>query len=328
MEMNEERTQLIGEKKELFHNDAIWEGNLVEGVSMVRKNEYYYAFYAGAGCCGKGCTYTSGVARAKNLLGPWEKYVKNPLLSNDSAWKCPGHGTPIEKGGRNYFLYHAYDQKTDVFTGRQGLLVEYRFTQDGWIEFVKQNKDHTFIHPKESDDFGGRKLSNDWQWSVFQNPVVELKGGEVKLVALPIYGAYIGRKIYGGDYSANVTLRADKTNAGAGFGIIGDDKNRAVVLFKEGKLQVITMKDGASRVLTEKKITPRKKIYLRMHVKDGHHLKFQYSLDGKNFIPLNDIAIDGAYLPPWDRAVRIGLTAQGESGTFAVFDDISIVYHK
>ena len=56
MEMNEERTKLIGEKKELFRNDTGWENNLVEGVSMIRKGGYYYAFYAGAGCCGRGCS--------------------------------------------------------------------------------------------------------------------------------------------------------------------------------------------------------------------------------------------------------------------------------
>src|SRR5690606_18424283 len=108
-EMNEERTALIGEKKELFRNDADWEKNLVEGVSLMRHGDYIYAFYAGAGCCGTGCTYQGGVARAKNLLGPWEKYDKNPVLVNSGEWICPGHGTPIEKDGKFYFMYHAYN---------------------------------------------------------------------------------------------------------------------------------------------------------------------------------------------------------------------------
>ncbi len=138
-QMNEERTALIGEKKELFRNDKGWEGNLVEGVSMMKNGDYFYAFYAAAGCCGIGCTYQTGVARSKNLLGPWEKYDKNPILTNDKKWKCPGHGTPIEKDGRNYFLYHAYNNVTDVFTGREGMLVEFKFTNDGWIEFVKDS---------------------------------------------------------------------------------------------------------------------------------------------------------------------------------------------
>src|SRR5688500_988092 len=40
MEMNEERTKLIGVKKELFRNDAAWEANLVEGVSMIKNGGY------------------------------------------------------------------------------------------------------------------------------------------------------------------------------------------------------------------------------------------------------------------------------------------------
>src|SRR5918993_2228076 len=114
-EMNEERTKLIGQKKELFRNTLDWESNLVEGVSMLKIGEYFYAFYAAAGCCGIGCTYQSGIARSKNLLGPWEKYEKNPVLVNTGKWKCPGHGTPIEKDGRYYFLYHAYDTATSIF---------------------------------------------------------------------------------------------------------------------------------------------------------------------------------------------------------------------
>ncbi|MEJ7661111.1 MAG: family 43 glycosylhydrolase [Hymenobacter sp.] len=65
-------------------------------------------FYAANGCCGPGCTYATGVARAKKLLGPWEKYDRNPILTKNDAWTCPGHGTPIERAGRWYMLHHAY----------------------------------------------------------------------------------------------------------------------------------------------------------------------------------------------------------------------------
>jgi beta-xylosidase len=40
-EMNEERTALIGEKTELFRNDAEWEKELVEGVSMIKKRRIF-----------------------------------------------------------------------------------------------------------------------------------------------------------------------------------------------------------------------------------------------------------------------------------------------
>ena len=93
--LSADRTKLVGEKTELFRNTAPWEGNLVEGPSVVRHDGYFYLFYAANGCCGGTCTYGTGVARAKNLLGPWEKYDRNPILTKGDAWTCPGHGTAV-----------------------------------------------------------------------------------------------------------------------------------------------------------------------------------------------------------------------------------------
>src|SRR3954452_16086275 len=43
MEMKEDRSSLIGEKHELFRNKIAWEENLVEGVSIIKHGDYYYA---------------------------------------------------------------------------------------------------------------------------------------------------------------------------------------------------------------------------------------------------------------------------------------------
>ncbi|MBC7627694.1 glycoside hydrolase family 43 protein, partial [Ferruginibacter sp.] len=181
MEMNEERTQLVGEKKMLFKNELPWEKKLVEGVSMIRHGDYYYAFYAAAGCCGSGCDYVTGVARSKNLLGPWEKYEKNPLLKNNDSWICPGHGTPIEKEGKFYFLYHGYNKQTNVFTGREGLLKEFTFTNDNWIEFIEEPTVAYNTNFEIEDEFKGNKLNDRWQWSVFQNAGKKVSKGVLTL---------------------------------------------------------------------------------------------------------------------------------------------------
>src|SRR4051794_26008817 len=51
-------TRLIGERRELFHNDQPWEkhptlpfGDLVEGPSVVRRGGWFYLFYSGNFCC-------------------------------------------------------------------------------------------------------------------------------------------------------------------------------------------------------------------------------------------------------------------------------------
>lgn len=327
MEMNEERTALIGEKKELFRNTEPWEANLVEGVSMLRHGDYFYAFYAAAGCCGNGCTYASGVARAKSLLGPWEKYEKNPILTSTEQWKCPGHGTPIEKDGKHYFLYHAYDQEGSVYTGRQGLLVEFRFTPDGWIEFVNEDSASTAakILPV-MDNFNSHTLSHQWQWSVFHNPDYRLINGQLYLSAQPgATGTFLGQKTYDADYSATALLLPRKSTSAVGLGAIGDEKNAVYALVDKTRMRVIVVKDGKENIVTERTISAPSAVHMRMDVKDGKDIRFLWSRDGKNYTALNKTPVDAAFLPPWDRAVRAGLIAQGSIGQKAVFERFELV---
>lgn len=54
-EITEDRTKLIGEKHELFRNDEPWEVQLVEGISIFEKGDYFYATYSAGACCNKAC---------------------------------------------------------------------------------------------------------------------------------------------------------------------------------------------------------------------------------------------------------------------------------
>ncbi|MFN2457280.1 MAG: glycoside hydrolase family 43 protein [Chitinophagaceae bacterium] len=319
-QLNEERTALVGERGLLFKNDVPWEANLVEGVSMIKNGDYYYAFYAGAACCGRECSYANGVARSKSLHGPWEKYNKNPVLVENSQWKCPGHGTPIEKDGKHYFMYHAYDRKGDVYVGRQGLLQEYKFTSDGWIEFVKDGGAHVIAVSSIRDDFSHRK-SNNWQWSVFQKPNYSIKRGKLKLAGLPVLaGAFLGQKTLSAYYTATVLVKAKKSDALPGLAAIGDENNTVTAVLRNGEIQVMQLKEGKETLLHATSFKPSKNIYLRMDVSNGKDITFSYSGNGKEFSVLNVKPIDGAYLPPWDRAVRVGLVAKGDATQAAVFD--------
>jgi beta-xylosidase len=325
MEMNEERTKLIGEKYELFRNKVAWEENLVEGVSMIKHKGYFYAFYAAAGCCGAGCTYVVGIARAKNLLGPWEKDVNNPVLKNTNQWICPGHGTPIEKDGKFYFLHHAYDKKTNAFTGRQGILSEFTFTPDDWVQFV--NNPVAIPKPgKVSDNFKGRALSVDWQWSVFQDINYNLRRGNLELSAAPVpAGAFLGQKILTGDYSATAKIKKKETDAAAGIGAIGDDRNTLSVLYSGDSVKLVRLKEDTATIVASAIVDVKKSINLRMQAKDGRYFTFLYSIDGSDYTALNNNPIDAIFLPPWDRAVRAGLIAKGDSAKKAVFESFEMV---
>lgn len=321
-EMNEERTALVGEKKELFRNNQPWERNLVEGVSMIRHGGWIYAFYAAAGCCGPGCTYVTGVARSRSLMGPWEKDPRNPVMTSNAAWVCPGHGTPVEKDGKYYFLYHAYDKETHAFTGREGLLSEFRFTADGWVEFVKDNNPAPAAPPAVNDDFRGRTLSDRWQWSVFQPVVKKQRRGRLHLSALPdASGAFLGTKTFAGDYTATAVVHGRKSGAAAGIGAIGDEKNTiSAQLQEDNSVRVLQLREGRETEIGSWRIPAAKKVYLRMQVRNGKDISFFYSTDGRAFLALNAQPVNGAYLPPWDRAVRAGLIAKGPAAQQAVFE--------
>ena len=325
MEMNEERTQLVGEKKMLFKNELPWEKKLVEGVSMIRHGDYYYAFYAAAGCCGSGCDYVTGVARSKNLLGPWEKYEKNPLLKNNDSWICPGHGTPIEKEGKFYFLYHGYNKQTNVFTGREGLLKEFTFTNDNWIEFKEEPTIAYNTDFEIEDEFKGNKLNDRWQWSVFQNAGKKVSKGVLTLSALPdVAGAFVGQATLAGNYEATTIINTSASTASAGIAAIGDDKNIISCLYANGKLAVVEVKDGKETTLFLKDVVAGKKLALQMRVKDGGSISFSYALKKENFIPLHDTPVNGKFLPPWDRAVRAGLVSKGSVDKVAVFKEFEM----
>jgi xylan 1,4-beta-xylosidase len=320
MEMNEERTALMGEKKELFRNDVPWEANLVEGVSVIRHGQYYYALYAGAGCCGSACTYGIGVARAKNILGPWEKYSKNPILTSDEDWKCLGHGTPIEKNGKYYFMFHGYNAKSTVYTGREGLLKEFVFTDEDWVEFSDEKVKTPDLIPKTiKENFDGKAMN--WQWSVFQEPKFTFNKGKLELNALSeTSGAFIAHKTFTPNYSAQITLLPLQTTAQAGLGLIGDDNNLIAVYVVGTRIELMKLKDKKLTKWGEKEWSGKGNLILKMDVMYGKLLSFSFSSDGKNFQTVNEKSIDGEYLPPWDRAVRIGVFSKGAPSKKAVFE--------
>jgi Beta-xylosidase len=317
--MKEDRTALTGEKKELFLNDVNWEGNLVEGVSLIKHNGYFFAIYAAAGCCGINCTYAVGVARSKNLLGPWEKYKQNPVLKGNDVWVCPGHGTSVEKAGHYYFLHHAYEKSTAPFTGRQGILSEFRFTKDNWIEFVKAAKtNNAKIDHISIDDFDGSKLKQQWQWSIFQTINYTIKNNTLQLNAIP-GGSYIGQDIYSGNYEATVQLERSSSNALGGIGILGDDQNYIAIAAKSDSVFLLQVRDGKIVRAEGRQIKNTGNLTLKVSVKQSKNVVFYYSVDSIPFKLLNSKAVDAGFIPPWDRAVRVGLVSIGNAKDYSSF---------
>ncbi|WP_018620571.1 glycoside hydrolase family 43 protein [Spirosoma luteum] len=125
-ELSADGLRVTGKSFTIIKADAAgWEQGGAEGQAIFKRGRYYYMLYSGNACCGAQCNYQVGMARAKTLQGPWEKYANNPVMVGDEAWKCPGHGTVVVTPDQRYFyLHHAYNGVDFTFTGRQGVLSE------------------------------------------------------------------------------------------------------------------------------------------------------------------------------------------------------------
>ena len=68
--------------------------------------------------------------------------------------------------------------------------------------------------------------------------------------------------------------------------------------------------NGATTVVSETPLDTRGPVRLRMTIVAGRRFHFAWSRDGKSWKPLGT-ELEGGYLPPWDLATRIALTASG-----------------
>ena len=345
--LSEDGLQLIGEMKELFRNDAPWEGSVVEGPFVLRHRDWFYLFYSGNGCCGAGCNYALGVARSKQLLGPWEKNPANPILVGNDLWKCPGHGSIVaDSDGREYLLYHAYSATESIHAGRQGLLDAVTWNSD-WpvinggkgpskrapapLGVGGQHAENSFF-----DDFTLSSLRPEWQWPQADEPKFTIYSSSAGRIILsptadhaedPI-GAVLGVRTTLGDYiaSTEIETRGTKSGSMAGLAAFSDRENALGAAVGGSKLVLWRRQKGKHEILASKNFPNVPEVFLRMTVSGGRRFRFEVSRDSREWTGVgSEIEVDGDFLPPWDRGVRVALTAGGTEDAVGKFDWIRIV---
>jgi xylan 1,4-beta-xylosidase len=299
-ELNSDGVKLIGKPKKLFRNTESWEKHVIEGPYVLYKNGWFYMFYSGNACCGRTCDYALGVARAKSLQGPWEKNPKNPILSPNQHWQCPGHGSIVStEDGRSFLLYHAYRNKPTAFNiGREALLDQVRF-ENGWATI---NSNHGPSSQSEVPFNGSSQRSLDlndefnsginpfWNYTISGRGEFRSENGFLLLRAASTPSEVVlAERTVSGDYtvSTRVLLNAPLQTTGyVGLAAYGWRQNAIGISFGSGKIytwrrdnipqiQLITLQLDAS--------TPQS-IILRMRVRDGESFRFAFSTDdGKNW---------------------------------------------
>ena len=342
-ELSADGTKLVGEMKELMRNDQPWEGNLVEGPFVQRRGDFFYMFYSGNACCGRGCNYGLGVARARSLMGPWEKYSRNPILIGNERFKCPGHGSVVtDPKGRDFLMYHSYDARNFVYVGRQALLDEIEWQADGWPHInsgrgpsssrpaplgqAGRNTERSF-----DDDFSAPKLDPNLQWPQGNEPVVQLLAenrGTLLLSPRPEragdwLGAVLGLKTTSGDYEASTALDVRSLGPGthAGISAYGDSENALGVSVSNGKVSLWKVQKKQRQSVTEIDAPTGSRLFFRLTASQGHRFRCAISADGLAWKDVGrDLDLEGDFLPPWDRGVRVALVCGGPAGSGAKFE--------
>ena len=262
-------TALTGTRRELIRNTAPWEAHLIEGPYILRRDGWFYMFYSSDACCGRECNYKLGVARARRLLGPWERNPANPILKGNQHWKCPGHGSLVsDANGRTFLLYHAYDPEDFQFAGRQGLLDEVTWTPRGWPEInggqgpsaraaspfgaAERPKAGSF-----ADEFDRPAPDPAWQWPWEHKPELAVTSGALVLRATAAFadnpaGTVVAQQTVAGDYTATTRVLTGglAPTAMPGLAAYGNQENAIGVSLNAGRALLWRRKAGKQETIT------------------------------------------------------------------------------
>lgn len=313
----------------------------MEGQHWMKHGEYYYMIYSVKGCCGPGSDYQVYVARSKNLKGPYEKYEGNPVLYGDgSEFISCGHGTvTTTPDNRMFYLCHAYFAGDRFYNGRQGILQEMVFDDNGWIQFTTGNiariaQQAPFAGTEQKaiadfkDDFKSGKLPVSWCWNfVFSDITTETGNGKLRLSGKPKgtnqYGSVLCQRPLKPSYSYKTQVINENASF-KGLTMYGDDKNLVAFGTAGDKLILKEVRNGEETIVSYLPL-PAAAVYLKTEVTKGCDCAFSYSTDGKEWKPVQG-AKDYSYLVRWDRVARPGLIHIGAENEPAEFSQFSISY--
>jgi xylan 1,4-beta-xylosidase len=121
-----------GDRIEVLHPTEKWEkvsGEVTEGPFMLKHKGIYYLMYSGTGADSP--NYGIGYATSKSPVGPFVRYVGNPIAHREKGIYGPGHHCVVDgPDGKMWMVYH---QKYDDGTGYRRFLALDRiwFDDDG-----------------------------------------------------------------------------------------------------------------------------------------------------------------------------------------------------
>jgi beta-xylosidase len=181
-----------------------------------------------------------------------------------------------------------------------------------------------------ADSFEDSKLGVAWQWDLKYPPTVKITDGQLhlwpSLTPSPAARTVLGVRVQKGDYTLTATI--DRSGpAHEGIVIYGEDKSMLTLRIEHEELILAKTEKGESAQLAKAACPPSPKVHLRMTVREGHKFSFSASTDGKEWKAIGE-EIDGAFIPPWDRAPRAGIFVSGKPSYVGKFDSVELRYER
>jgi xylan 1,4-beta-xylosidase len=322
--LSDDGLSVIGEMKHMYDGWKIpreWtiECFCMEGPKMTKRGDYYYLTNAEGGTAGPATSHMVISARSKSPFGPWEQSPFNPIIRTKESteqWWSKGHGTLFEGvDGKWWIVYHAYENGF-YNMGRQTLLQQIEWTNDGWYKAVEpetSTKKITGTTYSINDDFHDKSLQPQWSfWDDFDTTRFSLKNESLELTAK---GNSVGNcspllcipKDH--SYTADVEMTIDNDAIGGLVLFYNNNYFSGILADKENVLANLR----GWQFPTEKSVI-KNHVFLRLK-KVNNTVDMLYSIDGKNWQKIeNSIEVSslnhnvlGGFL-----SLRLGLCSFGK----------------
>jgi xylan 1,4-beta-xylosidase len=296
-------TSLAGPPRELFRDEAAWERHNVEAPALLRHAGLFYLFYSAGHCCGRNCTYSTGVARAATLLGPWEKRAR-PILRGGGGMRCPGHpGITRGSGGEPLIAYHAYVRGDP--SNRQLFLASLRFDVEGWPVVAPD--------ARRVSRFRGRPPAGaGWQWPAGPRPAFSASSAGVVL-----RGGTVAMQTGTTRFTADTAVPVADRKARPGLSVTGSEGNSVGVELRGAHAVAWLSVDGRRRITGRLRLPPGRPVAeaarIRLRVAAGDRVRTAIRFRGR-------WRVVGPPQPPprWASGARLALTVRA-SGRGARF---------
>ncbi len=320
--LSEDARRLLGRPRELIRNDRPWERKVVEAPAVIRRDDgFFYLFYSGALCCTPPCQYAVGVARSRNLMGPWRKFSGNPILRSGNGWRCPGHTSITDDGEGNLnAVFHAY-RSGEFLSGRQLLTAPVTFGVDGWPRIGDGRPPAPAPGAASlafSDTFSG-PLATEWEWLLNRVPGKSSGSGVLTLsgparerdgdrVSDRLDGGVLSRRLGTVRYTATAVIDRSALRGDAAGGLSSYKHGNELIGVAAGRRRVVVWQrnKGKDRLLATARAPASPEVQLRM-VAQGRRFTFEVSPDGASWK-----RVGRRFRSPVTETARLVLTSGGQ----------------